>query len=290
MRSFKSTLKTYYQLTKPGIIYGNIMNTAAGFLLAARWHFSPWLLFATLVGTALVIASACTFNNYIDRGIDTKMARTRQRALVSGQISGQNALIFATCVGLLGFVVLGLYTNALTVYLGLLALFTYVVLYGFSKRRSVHGTLVGSVAGALPPVAGYTAVTGGLDSGAVILFLILVCWQMPHFYAIAMYRLNDYKAAGLPVLPVKSGNRATKLQIIVYISLFIAACVWLTVAGRTGYVFASVMAIMGLYWLSTGLAGFSTKDDNKWARQMFGVSLRVIMVLAILLSVGSILP
>lgn len=283
-------LKRYYQLTKPGIIYGNLLNTAAGFLLASKWHFGFRLLVAALGGTALVIASACVFNNYIDRGIDAKMTRTKKRALVSGAVSAQNALTYAVMLGALGFTVLIIYTNALTVYLGLLAMFTYIVLYGISKRRSVHGTVVGSIAGALPPVAGYTAVTNRLDSGAILLFLILVCWQMPHFYAIAMYRFKDYKAAGLPVLPVKHGMRAAKLQIVLYILAFIVATTALSVSGYTGYTFAIVMGGAGAYWLSKGLKGFRTPDDAKWARGMFGISLLVIMTLAFMLSVGPILP
>ncbi len=163
------TFKAYYQLTKPGIIYGNLLNTASGFLLASKWHFGFGLLLATLGGTALVIASACVINNFLDREIDAKMARTKKRALVSGSISGPRALICASLLGLLGFVILGVRTNRLTFGLGVLALFTYVVLYGIAKRRSVHGTVVGSIAGALPPVAGYTAVTNHLDSGALIL-------------------------------------------------------------------------------------------------------------------------
>jgi heme o synthase len=259
-------------------------------LLASKWQLGFGLLLAALSGTALVIASACVFNNYIDRGIDAKMARTKKRALVSGLVSSQSALTYATMLGLLGFSILIVYTNALTVYLGLVALFTYVVLYGISKRRSVHGTVVGSIAGALPPVAGYTAVTNHLDSGALLLFLILVFWQMPHFYAIAIYRFKDYKAASLPVLPVKYGMRAAKLQIVIYTFVFTITTILLTVFGYTGYIFAIVMALVGLYWLSKGIQSFKATDDATWARGMFGTSLIVILCLAIMLSVGTILP
>ncbi len=283
-------LKKYYQLTKPGIIYGNILNALAGFFLASRWQFSFGLLAATLGGMALVIASACVFNNYLDRGIDAKMARTKKRALVAGTISSASALSFATMLGALGFTILTVYTNAVTTSLGLLAVFTYVVLYGIFKRRSVHGTVVGSVAGALPPVAAYVAVTNHLDSGAVIVFFIYTLWQMPHFYAIAMYRLKDYKAAGLPVLPVKYGLHAAKLQIMFYIVAFTITSLLLTSFGYTGYIYFVVMAGAGLYWLSKGLKGFEAKDNDKWARGMFGTSLLVVMILAVMLSIGPLLP
>ncbi len=285
-----NTLKTYYQLTKPGIIYGNILNALAGFFLASRWQFEFGLLATTLGGMALVIASSCVFNNYIDRGIDAKMARTNKRALVSGKVSGLAAIIYASCLGVAGFAVLARFTNLLTVGLGVLAVFTYVVLYGVSKRQSVHGTVVGSVAGALPPVAAYSSVTNHLDSGAFILFFIYVFWQMPHFYAIGMYRLKDYKAAGLPILSVKKGLRASKVYVLIYTVAFVITSLLLTSFGYTGYIYLVVMAGIGLYWLYRGLTGFEAGNDDRWARQMFGTSLIVVMVLAVMLSIGPLLP
>ncbi|HZL07692.1 MAG TPA: heme o synthase [Candidatus Dormibacteraeota bacterium] len=282
-------IKTYYDLTKPGIIYGNALTAAAGFLLAAAGHVNFGLLVATVAGTCLVIASACVFNNYIDRGIDRKMTRTRRRALVNGTISGRDALVFGTVLGLAGFAVLGFWVNAVVFVIGLVALFDYVVLYGVAKRRSVHGTLVGSIAGAAPVVAGYCAVTGRFDAGALILFLILACWQMPHFYAIAIYRFDDYKAAGLPVLPVKQGLRAAKIQIMLYVIAFIIANGLLTIFGYAGYTYLAVMSALGLAWLGFGLKGFNAADDKRWARQMFLGSLIIILALSLMLSVGSIL-
>jgi protoheme IX farnesyltransferase len=283
-------IKTYYALTKPGIIYGNALTATAGFLLASKGHIDFWLLLAAVAGTSLVIASACVFNNYIDRGIDAKMARTSKRALVSGLVSGRNAIIYAILLGVAGFALLAVYTNFLVVTIGLVALFDYVVLYGLAKRRSVHGTLVGSIAGAAPVVAGYCAVTDRFDGGAVILFLVLALWQMPHFYAIAMYRFDDYKAASLPVLPVKKGMKAAKIQILLYIVGFIAATSLLTGFGYTGYAYLVVMIGFGLAWLRLGIKGFKTANDKRWARKMFFFSLVIILVLSVMLSVGPVLP
>jgi protoheme IX farnesyltransferase len=285
--------KTYYRLAKPGIIYGNALNIAAGFFLAAGHlkHFDFWTLVAAMVGSSLVIASGCVFNNFIDRAIDQKMARTKKRALVSGTVSGPAALVYATLLGLLGFAVLAAYTNALTVYVGLVGILFYVVMYSIWKRRSIYGTLVGSVSGAIPPVAGYTAVTGNLDAGAWILFAILALWQMPHFYAIAMYRLDDYASAGLPVLPVKKGMHHTKIQIVGYIAAFIVATSLLTFLGYTGYIYLAVVTLLGLAWLWKGLKGFRAGvDDKGWARKMFFFSLIITLSLDIMLSVGALLP
>lgn len=283
-------IKAYYRLAKPGIIYGNLLTVIAGFLLASEGHVAWGLFAATLLGVALVMGSACVFNNYIDRGIDRKMARTKKRALVSGEISGRSALIYAAALGVAGFIVLGIFTNALTVLVGVIGIVDYVVLYGIGKRRSTLGTLIGSVSGATPLVAGYTAVTGRFDLEALLLFLILALWQMPHFYAIAMYRFKDYAAAALPVLPVKKGMRATKVHIVLYIFAFVLAVLAMTALGYTGYLFAVVMGVCGVAWLHLAWKGFETEDDRAWARRMFFLSLVIILVLSAALSVGALLP
>jgi protoheme IX farnesyltransferase len=286
-------LKTYYRLTKPGIIYGNSLNVAAGYFLAAGHlkEFDLWRLLAILAGSALVIASGCVFNNFIDRGIDDKMARTKKRALVSGAISGPMALTYGAVLGILGFAVLALWTNWLTVAVGAVGMLFYVVFYSIGKRKTVHGTLIGSVSGAIPPVAGYTALTGQLDAGAWILFVILTAWQMPHFYAIAMYRFNDYKNAGLSVLPVARGMHRAKVEIVAYIVAFIAATSLLTFFGYTGVIYLVVTAALGLTWLWKGIQGFRKGvDDVKWARKMFFFSLIITLTVDIMLSVGALLP
>jgi protoheme IX farnesyltransferase len=282
-------LKKYYWLTKPGIIYGNALTALAGFLFAAKWHIDFGLLFAVIAGTSLVIAAACVFNNCIDRNIDKVMGRTKKRALVTGSISLSNAIIFGVVLGLIGFTVLTWFTNSLVVIIGAIAFIDYVVLYGWSKRRSTWGTIVGSISGAAPIVAGYVAVTNRIDIGAILLFLLLVLWQMPHFYAIALYRLDDYKAARIPVLPAVNGLQATKLQVLLYIVGFIAAAIALTGFGYAGYTFLAIMVILSSVWLWKGLRDFHTPDSKSWGRGMFLFSLIIILALSISLSVGSVL-
>ncbi len=282
--------KTYYYLTKPGIIRGNAVVAAAGFLLASRGHIHIWGLIAMLAGLSLVIASACVFNNYIDRGIDAHMSRTKKRAFVRGGISVPGALAYASILGLLGASVLARFTNPLTVELGVFGFFMYVVVYGFAKRRSVYGTIVGSVSGAIPPVAGYTAVTGSLDLGAAILFFILVLWQMPHFYAIAIYRMGDYAAAKIPVLPIVSGIRTAKIHILIYVAAFVLAAASLTLARYTGVSFLVVSCLLGVVWFIRGARGFTVTNDTLWARQMFKFSLFVITGLCVMLSLDTVIP
>lgn len=283
-------IKTYYWLTKPGIVYSNAIAAAAGFFLASRWDFKFLTFISLLAGTSLIVACGGVFNNYIDRDIDKKMKRTKKRALPSGKITGRAALAYGTVLGAAGFGLLALYTNAITCAIGALGLFFYVVVYGAAKRRTPHGTLIGTISGATPPVAGYAAFTNHLDGGALLLFLVLVCWQMPHFYSIAIFRLKDYRAAGLPVLPAVKGLRRTKLEILVYTALFTGVVFLLTIFGYTGVIFLVVMAGLGAYWLWRGIRGFKAKDDTVWARQMFGLSIVVLLSLSVMLAVGSVLP
>lgn len=274
-------VKTYYMLTKPGIILGNVITTAAGFALASKGHIDYWLFVVTMLGLSFVIASAGVFNNYIDRAMDAKMERTKERALVKGLISSKRALIFATALGLLGMSILILYTNLLAAFVALFGFFVYLVLYAFWKYRSFYGTIVGSLAGAVPPVVGYCAVSHQFDTGAFLLFMLLVLWQMPHFFAIAVYRLDDYTAASIPVLPIQKGMYTTKVHMVLYIIAFTGTALLLTVTGYTGAIYFIVAALLGLAWLGFCLNGFKIKNDTLWARQMFRISLVVIMALCL---------
>src|SRR5262249_5301653 len=153
-----------------------------------------------------------------------------------------------------------------------------------------YGTLVGTVAGAAPPVAGYCAVTGEFDFAAFIIFMIMVFWQMVHFYAIAIRRQKDYKAAGIPVLPIVKGIRETKIQMILYTIAFIFAIIDLSVRSYAGWTFAIVMGALGIIWLYRGLTSFNIKDNILWAKNMFIFSLFVLLSFSVMLSVGSVLP
>lgn len=286
----KQTIKLYYTLAKPGIIYGNLLSMLAGFFLASQHHIDIGLLAAVMAGTALVIGSGCVFNNYVDREIDKKMARTKKRALPSSQISTASALIYGTILGLLGFAVLAAYTNALAVAAGAVGIFFYVIVYGFAKRRTLWATVIGSIPGATPAVAGYVAVTNDFDTAALLLFLILAIWQMPHFYAIAIFRLQDYKAAGLPILSAVRGVHTTRLRILAYIAAFTLVAPLLTVFGYTGYTYAALIVVLGLLWLWKGLKDYRNVDAAAWARKMFGFSLLVLLGFSFFVSVDVLLP
>lgn len=268
-------------LTKPGIILGNILTVLGGFFLGARGQISWLLLLATVIGLGLIIASSCVFNNYIDRNADAKMGRTKNRALATQSIPHKSAIVFAIILGLIGVFVLA-FTNMLALTIAIIGFLFYVILYSFSKYYTRYGTLIGSIAGAVPPVVGYTAASNQFDLGAFLLFVILVLWQMPHFYAIAIYRQKEYAKADIPVLPLVKGTRRTKIHMLFYCIAFLAISPMLSVAGYTGGGYQVIAVVLGIGWLWFAIQGFNTQhEDAKWARKMFVYSLFVITVLSI---------
>lgn len=279
-------IRTYTLLTKPGIILGNLITTIGGFALASKGHFNFPLFLALSLGVFGVIGSACVFNNYIDREIDRKMERTKNRALAAGLISGKNAIYFAVFLAIFGFFMLIFFTNLLATLIAALGFFIYVVLYSFWKHHKTSATLVGSIAGALPPVIGYTTASHTIDLGALLLFLILVFWQMPHFFSIAVWRLEDYRAASVPALPIAQGISATKMQIFLYIIAFTATVLLLPFYGYTGSAYLFIATPLSLAWGALSLKGFFAKDDTLWARQMFRLSLLIILAFSLLISLS----
>lgn len=270
----------YYLITKPGIVLGNLVTLAAGFLLASKGIIHPSLFLATLIGLAFIMASACVFNNYIDRPLDKKMDRTKDRALVKGLISDRNALLFATFLGIMGGGVLLFSTNLLTVFVAAIGFFVYVVLYSMWKGKTIYGTAIGSIAGAVPPVVGYCAVSNQFDLGAMILFAMLVLWQMPHFFSVAMLHFDDYVKADIPVLPIRKGILRTKIHMVLYIIGFILAAAMLTYFKYTGYVYLIVALLLGGMWLALCLKGFQTDNDKRWGHNMFRLSLLLITAIS----------
>jgi protoheme IX farnesyltransferase len=190
------------------------------------------------------------------------MQRTKNRPLASGRMSSPSAILFAFCLGIMGNLVLIFNTNLLTVVVANIGFLVYVLLYSLWKCRTVYGTAIGSIAGAVPPLVGYCAVSNQFDSGGIILFIMLVLWQMPHFFAIALWRLDDYTAAKIPVLPIVKGMYRTKIHMVIYIVSFIATALMLTLFEYTGYVYLSVTLCMGLLWLGLCIQGFKSDDER----------------------------
>jgi protoheme IX farnesyltransferase len=284
-------IKNFLLVAKPGIVFGNLISAAAGFFLASKGRGDGPLLLATLIGISLVVASGCVFNNLIDRNLDRRMLRTRNRALAQGIMSPKIAVAYATLLGLAGTALLWKATNLLAVAIVLAGLVIYVGVYSlYLKRHSVYAALIGSLAGATPPLAGYCAVTGRFDLGAVILLSVFSLWQMPHCYAIAIFRFEDYTAAAIPVLPVKQGTVVAKKHMVGYILAFMAATLMLTVGGYTGYSTFVVATGLGLSWLYMASSGSKAKDERLWARKLFIFSILTIFILSVMMSIDFTAP
>jgi protoheme IX farnesyltransferase len=279
-------IRSYALLTKPGIMMGNAITVAGGFFLASRGNIDWALFFFVVVGLCLLIASSCVFNNIIDRESDAKMQRTSKRGLATGEISVRPAFFFASILGGFGIFCLAFFTNLTTLFVALFGFFVYVILYTFSKYHSMHGTLIGSVAGAVPPVVGYCAVSQSLDIGALILFAILTIWQMPHFFAIAIFRGSDYAEASIPVLPLVKGIHHTKVQMLLYVIVLSLVSPLLTFFGYVGLIYLSASIILSVGWVYLSIQGFRRGvDDLRWARKMFTFSLLTITVLSFVMAV-----
>lgn len=283
--------KSYLRLLKPGITVSNTLSAIAGFSLAASMlPFDGLVFIGAIGGVALVIASACVANNILDRDIDKRMKRTLQRDVAAGRISVPRALAFAAILGAAGFSLLLFLTNVLTFFLGVVAYVWYVAIYGIAKRTTPLSTLIGGVAGSLPPVAGYTALTGSIDMAAISLFMILFFWQLPHFYAISMFRRDDYDTVDVPVWSVRYGMKNTKAHIFTSVLLYAASMLLLTIFGYTGVSYAVITTALSLYWIYKGAALYKKVDDVKWAKTMFGISLMILLTSCLMIGVGGYLP
>lgn len=284
-------LRNYWSVTKPGIIFGNMISVLGGFFLASRGSVDIALLISTVTGISLVIASACVLNNCLDRDLDRVMVRTRDRVLAKGLMMPKTAVIYAFVLCLGGVMLLHATTNLLCISLVLTGFAIYVVVYSlYLKRHSVYAPVIGSLAGATPPLAGYCAVSNHFDMGAVILLSIFSIWQIPHFYSIAIFRLDDYAAAAIPVFPVKHGIVAAKKQIIGCILAFIVATTMLTFDGYTGYRYLAVALATGMVWLSVAWRAYRASDDQRWARTLFACSVLNIFILSVMMSIDFAMP
>ncbi|QHT60007.1 protoheme IX farnesyltransferase [Paenibacillus lycopersici] len=279
-----AVLKDYVALTKPSIIRLNAIAAFGGFWVASKWDIDWLLLLYMLIGSALTMASACVINNYWDRDLDKKMERTKNRALPTQRLKPTNVLIYGIALGIIGELVLFALVNPLTGWLGLLGFFVYVVIYTmWLKRTSTWSTSIGGISGAMPPVIGYCAVTGVVDEGAWILFALLFLWQPAHFWSLAIRRVEEYRAAGFPLLPVVKGIPRTKLQMQPYILLLIPTGILMFAYDYVGYTFLIISLLLGIVWLVHTFMGLRASDTTKWARTNFLISINYLMVVFLIM-------
>ncbi|MBK7540315.1 MAG: protoheme IX farnesyltransferase [Candidatus Competibacteraceae bacterium] len=265
--------RDYLELTKPRVVALITFTAIVGMLLATP-DMVPWdiLLFGSL-GIALMAGSAAAVNHLVDRKADAIMARTRHRPLPSGHLESWQVLGFASLIGVGGFALLLAFTNPLTAVLTFASLIGYAVIYTlFLKRATPQNIVIGGAAGAAPPLLGWTAVTGQVDSGALLLFLIIYIWTPPHFWALAIHRRHDYANADIPMLPVTHGVAFTRLHILLYTILLFLVTLLPFLTGMSGWIYLAGAVVLGLRFLSYATRLYATGND-RLAMPTFGFSI-----------------
>jgi protoheme IX farnesyltransferase len=248
--SFLTKLRAYFALTKPRVIELLLIATVPTMILAAQGIPSLWLIVATLIGGALSAGSANSFNCYIDRDIDKVMNRTKKRPLVTGELTDKEAFRFAWALGIISIIWLAVLVNPLSAVLSLIAILFYVFVYTLGlKRRTPQNIVWGGAAGAVPVLIGWAAVTNEISPAAWVLFFIIFLWTPPHYWPLSMRYLEDYKNAGVPMLPVVAKNELVGRQIILYAWAYLASTLLLIPVANMGLIY-SVTAVVAGAWFT----------------------------------------
>ena len=258
-----NVLKNYLELTKPKVVLMMLITAIVGMLLASKSLPSLYLVIISMIGIGLCASSAATINQIIDRNIDANMARTSNRPLPQGEITTFNASLFAFALMIVGTAILVSQVNTLTAVLTVASLIGYAFIYTvFLKRATPQNIVIGGLAGAAPPLLGWTSVTNSIDPNALLLVLIIFVWTPPHFWALAIYRKEDYARESIPMLPVTHGVRFTKLQIILYTVLLVLVSLLPYIVLMSGNIYLFSALGLGLFYLYSSIKMYLTDDDD----------------------------
>ncbi|MBB1602731.1 heme o synthase [Variovorax sp. UMC13] len=277
-----SVIRQFYALTKPRVVQLIVFCALIGMVLAVPG--APSLADAerallACIGIWLVAGAAAAFNCLVEKGIDAKMKRTAWRPTARGELSDRQALIFSALLCAAGSALLWLTVNPLTMWLTFATFVGYAVIYTvILKPLTPQNIVIGGASGAMPPVLGWAAMTGDVGPEALILFLIIFLWTPPHFWALALYRVEDYRKAGLPMLPVTHGNAFTRLQVLLYTFILFAACLMPFIYGMSGWLYLAVAVVVSIGFSGYAFALWRNYSDAL-ARKTFRFSLIHLSVL-----------
>lgn len=275
-----SILRSYYHLCKPNVVLMMLITSLIGSLLATNAsNFSPLLILVSLIGIGLCAASAAAINQVVDQKVDANMSRTSERPIPQGEISSSKAISFAIVIGLIGYAILYRYVNVLTAYLTIASLIGYAIIYTvFLKRATPQNIVIGGLAGAAPPLLGWSSITGSIDPNALLLVLIIFAWTPPHFWALAIHRKDEYAKENIPMLPVTHGILFTKLQIILYtiIMLLVSLFPYFVMMSGVFYLFSALVLGSIFLWYAFRLYG---DDSNSLAMPTFQYSIYYIFLI-----------
>ena len=257
-----NTIKNYYELCKPNVVLMMLITALVGSLLASKTLAPLSLIAFAMLGIALCASSAAAINQIIDRKTDANMNRTENRPIPQGEVSPVNASIFAFILGSLGAAILVIYVNTLTALLTLASLIGYAFVYTvYLKRATPQNIVIGGLAGAAPPLLGWTAVTNSIDPNSLLLVLIIFAWTPPHFWALAIHRKDDYAKENIPMLPVTHGVQFTKLQIILYTIILILVSLLPFVVMMSGILYFISALILGFIFLYYAVRLYFEEDN-----------------------------
>lgn len=284
MTDFKfAAFKDYYELCKPRVVALMLITAWAGMCLATPSWVPAQAFIAGTLGIALAAGSAAVINHCVDHHLDTKMRRTYRRPVASGRVSLRHALVFALIIGSMGLGILFIWVNALTAILTFVTLIGYAVVYTmFLKHATPQNIVIGGLAGAAPPLLGWTAVTGSVSAPPLLLVLIIYVWTPPHFWALAIHRVEDYANANVPMLPITHGIRFTKLSVLLYTILLVIVTILPYLIGMSGLVYLiSALVLGGIFlWYAVSLMW---GQHPQRAMQTFYYSIYYLMLLFIAL-------
>lgn len=275
----------YYEMTKPKVVLLLLLTAVVGMALAVDGAMDLQLLVAGLFGIGLLSSAAAVINHVVDRKIDIQMARTHNRPVPNGRVSPKRALIFALSLGLIGYVILELWVNRLTALLTLASLVGYAVIYTmYLKRATPQNIVIGGLAGAAPPLLGWTSMTGEVHPHALLLVLIVFTWTPPHFWALAVHRVEDYSKADIPMLPVTHGVEFTKTSILLYTVLLFVVCLLPYLVGMSGVIYLLAVTVLNAMFLYYAWK-LKYASTEKTAMSTFKFSIIHLMILYVVLLV-----
>ncbi|WP_343192502.1 heme o synthase [Buchnera aphidicola (Taiwanaphis decaspermi)] len=281
-------MKKYFDLIKPGIVFSNIFSVISGFLFASKNDFNIYILFFDCLGSFLIISSSCILNNIIDSEIDRKMQRTKERISALGKINYKFFVFISICLYLLSSFIFVFFVNLISFFLSSFAFFIYVIFYSiFLKKKYFFSTIFGSFSGAIPPIIGYCSVINKINLCSVIIFFIFVFWQISHFYSISMFRLEDYRNAGIPTFLLRYGIKKTRKHIIFYILCFIFCTILLKIFNYTNYFYLFMISVFNAIWLILSLLSLKKINYKNYAKYIFLSSIVIIFMFNILISINN---
>ncbi len=275
-----SILRSYYHLCKPNVVFMMLITSLIGSLLATNGsNFNPLLILISLIGIGLCAASAAAINQVVDQKVDANMSRTSERPIPQGEISSRKAISFAIVIGLIGYAILYIYVNVLTAYLTIASLIGYAIIYTvFLKRATPQNIVIGGLAGAAPPLLGWSSITGSIDPNALLLVLIIFAWTPPHFWALAIHRKDEYAKENIPMLPVTHGISFTKLQIILYTIIMLLVSLFPYFVMMSGAFYLVSALVLGLIFLWYAFSLY-VDDSNSLAMPTFQYSIYYIFLI-----------